>query len=248
MGEVIYQMLKKYDYDAAAKVLFLKGVEKLQERGSSLDAARLFNRALDCVVCDDCFFECLVDGQEKILVKCLGNTNEEALFVEAIINLYSGVYDNSISAGDKYIQLYGETANILYVKARASVLSCDYETADQLHDEILEKFDNGTNLKVLYRGAILNEEYCKIDGLSILVQLVELAPHTLKIHTVIRELMQKRNLSLNVSEETDNCIYAGFNNPDLDNGAFMEILMSHYTENNDTYKEYLDILSKQIFS
>ena len=115
-------------------------------------------------------------------------------------------------------------------------------------DEILEKFDNGTNLKLLYRGAILNEEYCKIDGLSILVQLVELAPHTLNLHTVIRELMQKRNLSLNVSEETDNCIYAGFNNPDLDNVAFMEILMSHYTENNDTYKEYLDILSKQIFS
>ena len=247
IGEIIYQMLKKYDYDAAAKELFTKGVEKLQERGSSLDAARLFNRALDCVVCDDCFFECLVDGQEKILEKCHGNTNEEALFVEAIINLYSGVYDNSISACDKYVQLYGETSNILYIKARACSLSYDYETADQLHDEILEKFDNGTNLKVLYRGAILNEEYCKIDGLSILVQLVELAPHTLNLHAIIRELMQKRNISLNVSEESENCIYAGFNNTKLDNEAFMEIFMSHYAENNDTYKEYLDILSKQIF-
>ena len=101
---------------------------------------------------------------------------------------------------------------------------------------------------MLYRGAILNEEYCKIDGLSILVQLVELAPHTLNLHAIIRELMQKRNISLNVSEESENCIYAGFNNTKLDNEAFMEIFMSHYAENNDTYKEYLDILSKQIFS
>jgi hypothetical protein len=137
---------------------------------------------------------------------------------------------------------------VLYIKSRACVLGGNEELADKLHDEILEEFDGKTNLKVLYRGGILNEEYCRIDGLSILVQIVDCAPHTTNLHSIIRRLMQNRGWKLKNTEETENEIYLAFNNAEIDNDSFMAVLLPHYEANDDTYKEYLNTLSNQIFS
>ena len=247
VGEDIFDMLKRLDYDAAAYVLFTRGVDKFQNNASSQDVARFFNRALDCIVCDDKFFECL-KGCDKAIWDKYEKEDESSLFVSAFIALYTKKYDEAITTCDKYIQQYGESENILYIKARACKLAADYETADKLHDEIMSKFNNGINLKVMYRGGILNEEYCHIDGLSVLVQLVDLAPHTTSLHTIIRKLMRARNIKLTSVEPTENEIFSAFNNAELDNEEYMKVVMSHYMENDDIYKTFVEIISNQIFS
>lgn len=248
IGEEIYEHLRRYDYDAAASVLFGHGIESSLQN-DSLAAAKFYIKALDCVVCDDCFFDLM---QGKFNQQCeISASSEDAhtLFAVAIISLYGKRdYAQAINLCDKYIQKYGATANVLYLKSRACVLCGNEQLADELHDEIMEKFDDGINLKVLYRGGILNETYCNTDGLSILTQLVEYAPHTCQLHQTIRELMQKRSIELRVSEEVDNEIYAAFNNADLDSDSFMAVYMPHYEANDDTHKEYLEILARQIFS
>ena len=247
VGEDIYDMLKKLDYDAAAHILFTRGIDKIQNNAPLQDVARFFNRALDCVVCDDKFFEHLTSCDIAICDN-RNRCDEASLFVAAFIALYSNKHEDAIAMCDKYIQQYGESENILYIKARACKLSGAYEDADKLHDEIMSKFNNGINLKVMYRGGILNEEYCHIDGLSVLVQLVDLAPHTTSLHTIIRKLMRIRNIKLSSAESTDNEIFLAFNNTELDDEEYMKVVMSHYLENDDIYKAFVEIISNQIFS
>lgn len=247
VGEDIYDMLKKLDYDAAAHILFTRGIDKIQNNAPLQDVARFFNRALDCVVCDDKFFEHLTSCDIAICDN-RNRCDEASLFVAAFIALYSNKHEDAIPMCDKYIQQYGESENILYIKARACKLSGAHEDADKLHDEIMSKFNNGINLKVMYRGGILNEEYCHIDGLSVLVQLVDLAPHTTSLHTIIRKLMRIRNIKLSSAESTDNEIFLAFNNTELDDEEYMKVVMSHYLENDDIYKAFIEIISNQIFS
>lgn len=142
---------------------------------------------------------------------------------------------------------FRNSAHHKFPKSRACVLSGNEQAADELHDEILEKFDDGINLKVLYRGGILNEKYCKIDGLSVLTQVVDYAPHTTNLHSIIRKLMQNRELKLITSEDTENDIYIAFNDTNIDNEAFMDVLLPHYQASDELYTEYLNILSNQIF-
>lgn len=250
LGEELNEPLHKYDYDAAAAILFRYGINTLKNCGYVQDAARYFNRALDCVVCDDCFFDLMREWN-----KCeweqfcsLGDCSPENMFVGIVLYLYGKEYNDALEMYWHYRkESHPETANILYLNSRINTLLGDEKAADELHDEIMEKFDGGTNLKVLYRGGILNEEYCHIDGLSILVQLVDVAPHTTSLHSVIRRLMQTRNMQLSSAEPVENEIFVAFNNADIDNDAYMAIVMPHYSANDDTYREYLDLLSKQIF-
>ena len=248
VGEEIFAHLHKYDYDKAASIIFNYGIEKSLQN-DSVGASKFFIRALDCVVRDDCFFELMKDKFTHINEVVASTDDAHTLFAVAVISLYGKRdYEQTVNLCDKYIQKYGATANVLYIKSRACVLGGNEQLADELHDEILEKFDDGTNLKVLYRGGILNEEYCNVDGLSILVQVVDCAPHTTNLHSVIRRLMQNRELELKTTEETENEIYLAFNNAEMDNDSFMTVLLPHYEANDDTYREYLDILSNQIFS
>ena len=247
IGEEIFNPLRKNDYDAAAEIFFVHGIEKFSQKDYT-GASKFFVRALDCVVCDDRFFRlmnnaCFSRNQRVSLVD-----DANTLFATIVTTLY-GLRDFllTINLCNRYIQKHGKTATILYIKARACVLAGKEQMADELHDEILDQFNDGTNLKVLYRGGILNEEYCKMDGLSILVQLVECAPHTTHLHTVIRQLMQNKKLHLNVTEPTENEIYLAFNNIEICNNSFMDILRPHYETSDAVYNEYLDILSKQVF-
>ena len=248
VGEEIFAHLHKYDYDKAASIIFNYGIEKSLQN-DSVGASKFFIRALDCVVRDDCFFELMKDKFTHINEVVASTDDAHTLFAVAVISLYGKRdYEQTVNLCDKYIQKYGATANVLYIKSRACVLGGNEQLADELHDEILEKFDDGTNLKVLYRGGILNEEYCNVDGLSILVQVVDCAPHTTNLHSVIRRLMQNRELELKTTEETENEIYLAFNNAEMDNDSFMTVLLPHYEASDDIYTEYLDILSNQIFS
>lgn len=247
VGEEIFAHLHKYDYDTAASILFNYGIDKIVQ-DDSIGASKFFIRALDCVVCDDCFFDLMNDK--------LTNSNKISTYSDDIHTLFALIvtsmygkrdYEQTINLCNEYITKYGATANVLYIKSRACVLSGNEQAADELHDEILEKFDDGINLKVLYRGGILNEEYCKIDGLSVLTQVVDYAPHTTNLHSVIRKLMQNRELKLLTSEDTDNDIYIAFNDANIDNEAFMDVLLPHYQASDELYTEYLNILSNQIF-
>lgn len=248
VGEEIFAHLHKYDYDKAASIIFNYGIKKALQN-DSIGASKFFIRALDCVVCDDCFFE-LMQGKFTHTNEIVASADDaHTLFAVAVISLYGKRdYTQTVNLCNMYIQKYGATANVLYIKSRACVLGGNEELADKLHDEILEEFDGKTNLKVLYRGGILNEEYCRIDGLSILVQIVDCAPHTTNLHSIIRRLMQNRGWKLKTTEETENEIYLAFNNTEIDNDSFMAVLLPHYEANDDTYKEYLDTLSNQIFS
>ena len=248
VGEEIYEHIRKHDYDAAASIMFRHGIEEAL-RNTSYAATRFFTQALDCVVCDDCFFDLMDATFAKSFVSSEHILDADKLFVMAVISLYGKRdYTQTISLCDKYIQEFGYTANVLYLKSRACVFSNNISLADKIHDEIIETFDEGFNLKVLYRGGILNETHCNMDGLSILTQLVESAPHTHKLHQIIRELMQKRGLELKVNEEVDNEIYETFNNADVDSNSFMAVYMQHYKANDDTYNEYLKMLARQIFT
>ena len=64
---------------------------------------------------------------------------------------------------------------------------------------------------------------------------------------VIRKLMQNRELKLLTSEYTENDIYIAFNDANIDNEAFMDVLLPHYQASDELYPEYLNILSNQIF-
>lgn len=251
LGEALNESLHRYDYDAAATILFRFGMDTLKKGGSVQNAACYFNRALDCVVCDDCFFDLMREWDKSEWEQyCLHWKTDipESMFVGMVLYLYGGEYN---AAADMYWhyrkESYPKTANMLYMGARISALLGEEKTADELHDEIMERFNDGTNLKVWYRGGILNEEYCHVDGLSILVQLVDLAPHTTSLHSVIRRLMQARSLSLKTDEAVDNEIFMAFNDTQIDNDAYMAVVMQHYTANDDVYKEYLNILASQIF-
>ena len=251
LGEELNKPWRKYDYDTAAAILFRHGIDSLKNGGHKQNAAQYFNRALDCVVCDDCFFDLMSewDKNEWEQYCGLGDCSPENMFVGMVLYLYGKEYNDAAEMYWHYRkESHPETANILYLNSRINTLLGEEKAADELHDEIMEKFDGWTNLKVRYRGGILNEEYCHIDGLSILVQLVDDAPHTTSLHSVIRRLMQARNMQLSSAEPVENEIFVAFNNADIDSDAYMAIVMPHYSANDDTYKEYLEILSKQIFS
>lgn len=243
IGEELVEYIRRCDYDTAAQILLKYGIS---ERGI-LSKARFYNQALDYVVCDDCFFE-IFNGIIELAPKSAGLSQEEQ-FIEVFRSLYySRDYKQCVKLCDRYIKSHGETSNILYIKSRACALSGELQSADELHDEIIEKFDDGYNLKVYFRAGILNEEYCHIDGLSTLVALVECSPHTTSLHSVIRHLMQNRNLMLQAPEEKENEILNAFNDVKVEEETFASLLMCHYKENDEVYQEYLEILKKQVFS
>lgn len=248
LGEELYDHIHRCDYDTAATIMFRYGLNALRAVNLSL-AAKYFNRAMDCVVCDDCFFDLIDEYKDDILQmeKNLSD-NPDSIFISTVLGLYSKEYHQASTMCSYYkTKTYPQTANMLYLESRICTMLGDLKRADELHDEIMQTYDNGINLKVLYRGGIINEEYCHIDGLSVLVDLIELAPHTTKIHGVIRHLMHKRDLMLKVIEEVDNRLVEAFNNKEIDGDSYMALLLPHYEANDDTYKAYKDILSKQIF-
>lgn len=241
LGEELYEHLHRYDYDTAALILFKYGICAQDVNVKE----KLFTRALDCVVCDDKFFENL-DGKTFLYSGDLNDRNY--LFVSAIYALYGEWnYLKCLEICDKYITLYGDTSNLLYIKSRACAMSGKEQLADELHDEIMDKYDGVNNLKVLLRGGILNEVFCNIDGLSVLVHLVECAPHTTQLHSIIRKLMRRRHIKVQVEEDICNEIIEAFNNENITDEAFEATVLTHYRDMDDTYKEYTNILSKQIF-
>ncbi len=249
LGEELYVHLHKYDYDAAATILFRYGLNALEGSNTAL-AAKYFNRALDCVVCDDCFFDLMTEYRNNPSFGVLNlNGDADCTFINIVLCLYCNDFHQAAAMYTYYKnKSYPQTANMLYLESRICTLAGNMKRADELHDEIMQTYDNGINLKILYRGGIINEEYCHIDGLSALVSLTELAPHTTKVHGVIRNLMHKRNLRLRTTEETENELIDSFNNQELDDNEYMQLLLSHYIANDSVYTTYLNVLSKQIFS
>lgn len=248
IGEEIRKHLRNYYYDAVAVALFSHGIDAAVHNDSRT-ASMFFTRALDCVVCDDCLFETMAEYANNRRVDANSANNDKELFVSAVLSLYGKRnYKATLQMCDKYIQLFGTTESILYIKFRACALTGDLQLANQIHDEIKCKFDNGTNLKMLYRGAILNEEYLHADGLSDLAHVLEYAPHVTTAHSIIRKLMQKRDMVLTTTEEIENEIYLIFNDREVDDDVFMETLQAHYSGNDDVYSEYLKILTQQILS
>ena len=59
--------------------------------------------------------------------------------------------------------------------------------------------------------------------------------------------MRRRHIKVQVEEDICNEIIEAFNNENITDEAFEATVLTHYRDMDDTYKEYTNILSKQIF-
>ena len=240
-GKSVNDLIEKKEFDSVAQKLYLNGIEEVRNK-NIMGAYRLFNRALDYVICDDCLFGTI----DRSIIFQISEVSYEGYFLKAMCNLYSGNTEDGLALIEAYIQIKGVSVNALYIQSRLLTLMDRWEEADNLHDQILELLEGRADSKLYYRGGIINEEKCNIRSLSLFQGLINLAPNTIEIHHRIRHYLRNRNGLLMEQEPSNNPLIDAFNLP-LENRTFDTLLTECHKQNNETMNQYLDVVHSQVF-
>lgn len=238
-GKSINDLLEKKEFDKVSKMLFNKGLEALKDQNIN-DTFKLFNRALDFMVCDDALFKSFEIDLEQI------PDSPKSNFIKAVCALYFELPEIGLKFINSYLETQGETVNALYIKSRILTLLNRMQETDELHEQISLMVYNGMEPKLIYRAAIINEIYCNVPSPGFFQVLISYAPNTLEIHYRLREFLRKRNGILMGEEVLENPLIIAFNQP-LDDQTFDLILPDHHANKNEVYNQYISVVKAQVF-
>lgn len=237
-GKAVFELLRKSDYDEAAKQYLLLVAKKTQE-GDLKEALQQAKRFLDTVICDDNIYGCIDFVPENLL-----NAEHWANhFLVALLSLYSGIYDLALEYADKVLSKH-QCQEALYVKSRALVKLERYKEADNVNSLMAESFDaTSPDAKIIYMIAIVNELYMGEFGIDLMTKLVEFRPKYDNGILALRMLMQRKGLKLTESANSP-CELVGDFNSNMSEEDFLEKLRVCRKDSRQSIK----ILMRQIKS
>lgn len=198
IGKATYELLRKNDYDGAAKQLLLLVHKKVQDNDLK-EALHLAKTFLDTVICDEVCYGAIDEVPESLKVTSHWATH----FLCALLNLYAEYFEQALESVDKVLSVH-QCPEALYVKSRALEKMERYQEADGVNVELINYFDaSSPDAKVVYMIAMLNEMHVGDPGLGMMQTLVEMRPEYDKGITSLRNLMKRKNLALLMEEDED---------------------------------------------
>lgn len=217
-GKAVFELLRKNDYDEAAKQYLLL-VAKRAEEGDLKEALQQAKRFLDTIICDDNVYGCIDRVPEHLF-----NADHWAnYFLVAILSLYSGNYELALEYADKVLKKH-QCPEALYVKSRALVKLERYNDADAVNCIIAESFNASTpDAKVIFMIAMVNELHLNDLGIDLMKLLVEIRPKYDNGIMALRMLMQRKGLKLTASSNSPCELVNNFNS-EMSTDEFLEKL------------------------
>lgn len=217
-GKAVYELLRKNDYDEAAKQYLLL-VEKNVKTGNIKEAMQQAKRFLDTLICDDGLYGCVSEVPE-ILVE---SKHWAPVFLASLLCLYSGNFQQALEYVDIVLATH-QCTEALYIKSRALTKLRRYKDADQVNALLTEMFCMETpDAKILYMTAMLNGMHIGDPCLGIMRKLVEIRPKYNHGFIAMRKLMKCNGVMLNSGTQSD--LVDAFNSDISDEDFFNTLVM-----------------------
>lgn len=135
LGKQFTAFYKKRDYDGAVKVCLADAVEKI-ERGDYRNAALMMKRMFDVMFND----ECLTDATKGVAL--LKDCSMTCNFINAVLCLYSGRYDEAVGYADLVLN-DRPCLEAMFAKGRALYRLERFEEAMAMHELIVTTSKKG---------------------------------------------------------------------------------------------------------
>lgn len=238
IGKTIYPYLKKSDYDNAALAAIKLAMNYVREENHKA-AVSVIHRMFEFLISDDVLLG-TTQGMAVIPAESVC-----AYYINSIICLYAGQYEQAIKYADKVIAKR-ECNDALYIKSRALTLLERGVEADAVNGELLSILNGDFDAKIYYQTAIVNEQYTQDAGINIMQTVIKEHPHYQKAIVALRDLLKRKGYLLQIQPDDLNDLSATFNS-DMSNEDFTNMLQSYYEKNRDEYIELVDIVTQQIF-
>lgn len=217
-GKAVFGALKNNDYDEAAKQ-YLMLVAKKARGGDIKEALQQAKRLMDILICDDHLYGVINEVPETLLQ----SNHWVTKFMASLLCLYSNRYEEALVFADSVLAEH-DCQEALYVKSRALAKLEKYAEADEVNGLLANSFDMATpDTKVLYMVAVINELHTGDPGLHLMQKLIGFRPKYNWGILTLRNLMQRKELTLNKQSE-DNCELVDLFNSDATEWEFMEHL------------------------
>ena len=213
-GKATYMAQKQHDYDVVAKEYLLM-ISRLYEAGNIKEALQIARRFMDTVISDEELYGVI----DKNVISEKSHRCWAIDFIEALLSLYAGEYDNAISLANSALSQH-VCPEAMYIKARALGKLERYNEADTVYEMLAAGFDAATpDAKLLYAVAMHNEFCIKANGLVEMRELVKIHNHYLNGYVAIRKIMKKRGMTVGGSSNISEAF-----NSDMSDEAFLEEL------------------------
>jgi len=135
LGKQFTSCYQKHDYDGAAKVCLADAIDRM-EHGDYRNAALMMKRMFDVMFNDECLTGATIG--KNLLKDCSMTCN----FINAVLCLYSGRYDEAIGYADLVLSRRA-CLEAMFVKGRALYRLERYEEAMEMHEQIVTTSKKG---------------------------------------------------------------------------------------------------------
>lgn len=238
IGKTIYPYLRKNDYDNAALAAMKLAMDYIREENYK-PAVSLIHRMFGFLISD----EVLLGTTNNMIV--IPTESVCANYLNSVICLYAGKYEQAIEYADMVIAKR-VCNDALYIKSRALTLLERGVEADEVNGELLSILGNDFDAKVYYQTAIVNELYTQDAGINIMQKVVEERPQYIKSVVMLRNLLSRKGLKLQIQEADASKLISDFNSDIADN-EFYEILLTCRNEYMADYEDFIEAIKRQIF-
>lgn len=238
LGKQFTACYKKRDYDGAAKVCLADAIEKMG-RGDYRNAALMMKRMFDVMFND----ECLTDATKGIAL--LKDCSMTCNFINAVLCLYSGRYDEAIGYADLVLNVR-PCLEAMFIKGRALFALGHYEDAFAIHEKIVSISSEAEEKVEIDKKQYLFEARTKQalgkSTIEACRHLVKLCPKYIPAYVMIREEAMANDCQIVMDDdETENVLVDAFNNKELGSADF-EKTMEEADKTNATFR----VFSKKI--
>ena len=232
-GRQIYENRKNNEFDAVAiTLLHLAAAKSLQ--GKTNEAIYLIGDMFATMISD----EHMIGALETV------PTIEDKSITGNMLNAVFALYGNKYNEGVKYaddilaVRMCNEA---LFVKARCLTMLGRYSEADEVNVKLCNQLGKTIDVKMYFAIAVVNELIGE-SGLGIMQSIIQLHPDYMTAILKLRNMMQKRGITLQVQEQNNNLVEVF--NSSKDNSEFVKAAENSETE---TKQEFINIILKQAF-
>lgn len=240
IGKATSLHLANKDYDSAVQACMEIVKEKIREndlRNASILAKRMF----DMMLSDECLMGSCSD------MELLKSTGMISNFLNAVICLYSGRYEESVVFADSVLQRK-TCFEAMFIKARALYSCGRYKEADKVNSNIIDLFNASKeecfDKKFLWLIALVNKEVGD-SNINVCKHLISLCPEHIPAYLLIRDDMQKEGKSLSVNDEEDAELLCAFNEKSLYNDYVKNLIAKEIPDKKSFERFKLAVLSLQ---
>lgn len=221
IGKQFTACYNKKDFDGAAMVCLSDALEKI-EKGDYRNAALMMKRMFDVMLDDERLIG--ITGRVALLKDCSMTCN----FINAVLCLYSGRYDESVGYADLVLNVR-PCMEAMFVKGRALYRLERYTEALEMHELIVTTSKKGVDKIAIDKKEYLFEaQLNKALGKSTLEacrHLMKLCPKYVPVYTMMREEAVAAGYQIEMDEgESENALVTAFNSKELNSADFEKLL------------------------